>query len=122
MHSKEKRSVIRTIDMRLTVRLGLSLLLLAAAVGPVCLVMSPSMAMATEAPAEECNIPTPPSTECPELSDASDAKSAGVSTADISVALEPMQVAPALTSGSCAHRVVAPDPQRPVAQLTPLRL
>ncbi|MHB1341392.1 MAG: hypothetical protein ACYCX5_06470 [Coriobacteriia bacterium] len=108
--------------MRLTVRLGLALLLLVAAVAPVCLVMSPSMAMASEAPVEECNVPTAPTTECPQLSAASHAQSAGVSTPDIAVALEPIQIVPEATCESRAHQVVAPAPQRPVAQITPLRL
>lgn len=122
MHSDEKRSVTRTIDIRLTARLGLALLLVVAVVAPVCLVMSPSMAMASEAPAEGCNVPTAPTAECPQLSAASRAQSTGVPAPDVTVALEPVPIVPEVPRESRTHQAVAPVSQRPVAQLTPLRL
>lgn len=109
-------------DMRNQVRLVLALLLFLAAVGPACLIMSPAMAMANDAPSRDCTEPGAPAAGCPHATAAKAAQ-----PADLASDAAPTVVAVSAPILPVADEAVFADAAgslalRPPAHLTPLRL
>lgn len=122
--SSETRTVALGVDIRSSLRLCLALLLFVVAVGPVCLLMSPSMAMAGEMPSEGCGAPTAPASstiDCPhEIAD--DEIAVARNAVDMCDVPPAVAVGPVAVPEAESFQPEAAVSVRPVAHLTPLRL
>ncbi len=120
MRTGETGIVMPSFNTAYALRMVLALLLLAVALGPVCLLMTPAMAMGQNALSEDCN-PSIPSAECPHAA-ASKALQPGQQSPQLPAAagdVVRLDLTPA-TGGLLQPVLATPSP--PVTHLTPLRL
>ena len=112
-------------DIRTSVRLTLALLLFLVAVGPVCLLMTPSMAMANDVTTGDCGAPSAPSKstlDCPHKAADDELQSANRSAEDAPLAPVGVLVGATIVPTIQPLPIDAAALERPVAHLTPLRL